>query len=90
MKRPPSGSVQVAGGKSGLQREMPGYVWETLEFPDRAGLVSALVDARQVLPPGARWHYSNLAFALLGEVVARRSGLDYEDYVTERLLKLGA
>jgi CubicO group peptidase (beta-lactamase class C family) len=72
---------------SGLQREMPGYVWETLEFPDRAGLVSGLADAEQVLPVGARWHYSNLAFALLGEVVARRSGLQYEDYVRERLLK---
>ena len=71
---------------SGLQREMPGYVWETLEFPDRAGLVSGLADAEQVLRPGARWHYSNLAFALLGEIVARRSGLDYEDYVRERLL----
>ena len=61
---------------SGLQREMPGYLWETLDFPDRAGLVSGLADAEQVLPPGARWHYSNLAFALLGEVVARRSGLE--------------
>jgi CubicO group peptidase (beta-lactamase class C family) len=71
---------------SGLQREMPGYVWETLDFPDRAGLVSGLVDAQQVLPPGARWHYSNLAFALLGEVVARRSGLEYEAYVQEHLL----
>jgi CubicO group peptidase (beta-lactamase class C family) len=72
---------------SGLQREMPGYVWETLEFPDRTGLVSGLVDAQQVLPPGARWHYSNLAFALLGEVVARLSGLEYEDYVREHLLE---
>jgi CubicO group peptidase (beta-lactamase class C family) len=72
---------------SGLQREMPGYVWETLDFPDRAGLVSGLADAQQVLPPGARWHYSNLAFALLGEVVARRSGLEYEDYVREHLLE---
>jgi CubicO group peptidase (beta-lactamase class C family) len=72
---------------SGLQREMPGYVWETLEFPDREGLVSGLADAEQVLSPGARWHYSNLAFALLGEVVARRSGLEYEDYIQERLLE---
>ena len=72
---------------SGLQREMPGYVWETLDFPDRAGLVSGLAEAEQVLPPAARWHYSNLAFALLGEVVARRSGLEYEDYVRERLLR---
>jgi CubicO group peptidase (beta-lactamase class C family) len=71
---------------SGLQREMPGYVWETLEFPDREGLVAGLAEAEQVLRPGARWHYSNLAFALLGEVVARLSGLEYEDYVRERLL----
>jgi len=71
---------------SGLQRELPGYVWETLEFPDRAGLVTGLAEAEQVLRPGARWHYSNLAFALLGEVVARRSGLEYEDFVRVRLL----
>src|SRR4029450_8732133 len=71
---------------SGLQREMPGYVWETLEFPNREGLVAGLAEAEEVLRPGARWHYSNLAFALLGEVVARRSGLEYEDYVRERLL----
>jgi CubicO group peptidase (beta-lactamase class C family) len=72
---------------SGLQREMPGYVWETLEFPDREGLVSGVADAERVLQPGTRWHYSNLAFALLGEVVARRSGLEYEEYVRERLLE---
>lgn len=71
---------------SGLQRELPGYVWETLQFPDREGLVAGLEQAEQVLPPGTRWHYSNLAFALLGEVVARRSGLEYEQYVRERLL----
>ncbi len=36
--------------------------------------------------PGARFHYSNLAFALLGIVVERASGLPYADYVRERLL----
>lgn len=70
---------------SGLQRE-PGEVWESLEFPDREGLVAGLGEAEQVLGPGERWHYSNLAFALLGEVVARRSGLEYGRYVEERLL----
>jgi CubicO group peptidase (beta-lactamase class C family) len=72
---------------SGLQREPPGHVWETLEFPDRSELVSTLADAERVLAPGAAWHYSNLAFALLGEIVARRSGLEYEDYVRERLIE---
>jgi hypothetical protein len=70
---------------SGLQRE-PGEVWETLQFPDREQLVAGFADAEQVLTPGERFHYSNLAYALLGEVVARLSGLDYERYVEERLL----
>src|ERR671934_1088552 len=72
---------------SGLQREPPGRVWETLEFPDREQLLASLGDAEQVLESGATWHYSNLAFALLGEIVARRSGLEYEEYVRERLLE---
>jgi CubicO group peptidase (beta-lactamase class C family) len=40
-----------------------------------------------VLPPGARFHYSNLAFALLGIVVERVSGVPYREYVEERLLR---
>jgi CubicO group peptidase (beta-lactamase class C family) len=71
---------------SGLQRE-PGEMWETLDFPSREELVGRLGDAEQVLAPGERWHYSNLAFALLGEVVARHSGLEFERYVEERLLE---
>ena len=72
---------------AGLQREPAGEVWETLEFPSREELVERLGDAAQVLPPGERWHYSNLAYGLLGEVVARCSGIEYERYVTERLLR---
>ena len=34
-----------------------------------------------MLPPGARFHYSNLAFALLGVVVERVSGMPYAQYV---------
>ena len=34
----------------------------------------------------AAWHYSNLAYALLGLVVARISGTPFRDYVQERLL----
>ena len=71
---------------SGLQRE-PGEVWESLDFPSREELVAGLADAEQVLSPGERWHYSNLAFALLGEIVARRSGIEFERYVEERLLE---
>jgi CubicO group peptidase (beta-lactamase class C family) len=72
---------------SGLQREPPGEIWETLEFPDEEELLRRLEDAEQVLPPAADWHYSNLAYALLGQVVARVSGVPLHEYVEERLLR---
>jgi CubicO group peptidase (beta-lactamase class C family) len=72
---------------SGLQREPAGAVWETLEFPSGEELVAGLSEVEEVSAPGRRWHYSNLAFALLGEVVERAGGLPYERYVEERILR---
>jgi CubicO group peptidase (beta-lactamase class C family) len=40
-------------------------------------------------PPGTRYEYSNYAFGLLGRIVAKASGVPYEQYVqTEILAKL--
>jgi CubicO group peptidase (beta-lactamase class C family) len=71
---------------SGIQREVPGEVWETLIMPTREELLPRLAESERVLAPGAYWHYSNLAFALLGEVVARISGQPAERYLDERVL----
>lgn len=72
---------------SGLQREPPGRIWETLQFPSREELVDGLAEAEQVLEPGAYQHYSNLGFSLLGEVVARVTGTEYERYVDEKVIR---
>ena len=72
---------------SGFQREPPGDIWETLVLPSREELLAGLEDAERVLRPGASWHYSNLAFGLLGEIVARRSDGDYESALRSRLLE---
>jgi CubicO group peptidase (beta-lactamase class C family) len=77
---------RVLAHLSGLQREIPGEIWESMESPTREQLLVELDRAEQVLPAGAHWHYSNLGFALLGEVVARAAGMPYERYVSERLL----
>ena len=71
---------------SGMQREPVGEVWESLVTPTREELFANLAEAELVLPPGRRWHYSNLAYALLGELVARRSGGTWEEALAERLL----
>lgn len=71
---------------SGLQREVPGEVWETLEMPTREELLPRLAEAERPLAPGAYWHYSNLAYALLGEVVTRVSGQSAEEYLDANVL----
>lgn len=72
---------------SGLQREPPGEIWETMRDHDRAGLLAALEQAEAVLPAGERWHYSNLAYALLGEVLARLDGRRWWDAIRARLVE---
>jgi CubicO group peptidase (beta-lactamase class C family) len=76
---------------SGLQREAVGgpggEVWETLDDPGPEALLAGFEQASKVLPPGRRWHYSNLAYSLLGEVVARRAGTSWEAFLGERLLE---
>ena len=70
---------------SGLQRETQNDSWLTLRFAPPEELVETLAQAELVLPSGARFHYSNLAYALLGVVVQRVSGIPYRDYVRTRL-----
>ncbi|WP_213454086.1 serine hydrolase domain-containing protein [Rhizomonospora bruguierae] len=71
---------------SGLQREPHGDVWDTLRAPDLPGLLADLAGAEQVLPPGRRFHYSNLAFALLGHAAARLRGGPWAEVVADRIL----
>lgn len=71
---------------SGLQREPAGDIWAGGPLPDEATLLAGLERTEQVLPPARRFHYSNLAFALLGQVVAARRGRPWEAVLSERLL----
>jgi CubicO group peptidase (beta-lactamase class C family) len=72
---------------SGLQRETHDDAWLTRRFASVPELLETLHEAEHVLAPGTRFHYSNLAFALLGIVVERVSGVDYAEYVRRRLLE---
>ena len=57
-----------------------------MQAPSREELLAGTADAEQVLEPGSWWHYSNLAFALLGEVVARADGGTWEEALQARVL----
>ena len=72
---------------SGMQREPPGEIWQTLEMPTREELLGRLGEVEQVLAPSTAWHYSNVAYALLGEVVEQLAAKPYREAVEERLLR---
>ena len=72
---------------SGLQREPVGRIWETLQAPDDDELLAGLGEAEQVLPAHLAFHYSNLAYALLGQVVQRLGGRPWEQVLRDRLLQ---
>ncbi len=71
---------------TGLQREPPGEIWESMEPPSREELIGGLEDAELVLLPGEQWHYSNLVFALLGEIAMRAGRAPYEELLQRRIL----
>jgi CubicO group peptidase (beta-lactamase class C family) len=77
---------QMLAHASGLQREPVGRIWENLEAPDQERLLRELEDAERVLPPHFVFHYSNLAYALLGQIVERLEKRSWEETVTERIL----
>jgi CubicO group peptidase (beta-lactamase class C family) len=70
---------------SGLQREA-GEMFVTGVAPTNDELLDAMEAYELVLPAARAHHYSNLAYALLGEVVARRCGGPYTEYVDEHVI----
>jgi CubicO group peptidase (beta-lactamase class C family) len=73
--------------RSGLQREPYGDLWDTVQRPDTGRLVAELSLVERVLPPERRWHYSNLAYSLLGAVVAKLARGTWEEVLGDRLLR---
>ncbi|HEU5265273.1 MAG TPA: serine hydrolase domain-containing protein, partial [Jatrophihabitans sp.] len=71
---------------SGMQREPVGDVWDTLVVPDRDELVAGFNEAERVHKPHHVFHYSNLAFSMLGELVARLDGRSWADSLRARIL----
>jgi D-alanyl-D-alanine carboxypeptidase len=57
------------------------------EFPDTAGLRTAVTAGGSLLPRSSRFKYSNIGYSLLGAVVEAVTGTSYAEHVTQALLR---
>ncbi|WP_434740856.1 serine hydrolase domain-containing protein [Micromonospora sp. SH-82] len=77
---------QLLGHASGLQREPDGPWWERTAGRDLDTLLAGLTPDKTAYPPHHAYHYSNLAYALLGAVLERNRGTGWATVLQERIL----
>ena len=64
------------------------YHWDEPEYDEGAleRYVRSLTDRELLFEPGERFTYSNMAFEVLGDLIAKVSGQSFADYVKEHIL----
>jgi CubicO group peptidase (beta-lactamase class C family) len=80
--------LQMVTHTSGML-DVTNYHWDKPEYDDGAleRYVRSLDDKTLRWAPGKEFRYSNMAFEVLGDLVAKVSGKSFEDYVEENILK---
>jgi CubicO group peptidase (beta-lactamase class C family) len=77
---------QLLAHAAGLQREPDGDWWERTDGGDPEKLLAELTPEKLALAPHHGYHYSNLAYGLLGAVLQKVSGLPWAELLQQRLL----
>ena len=64
------------------------YEWDKPQYDDAAleRYVRRLTNLKLVFAPGEKFRYSNMAFEILGDVIAKVSGESFDDYVQRHIL----
>lgn len=91
-KYPESGPITIRSlltHSSGLPRESAHPYWTgpDFPFPTSAEIEAELGTQKTLYPSSTYFQYSNLGMSLLGEIVEEVSGVPYDQYVTEHILK---
>lgn len=81
-----SGAPEITVGQllshtSGLPSEAAFPYWMDFNFPEMEQILERLPEQETVYPSETKWKYSNLAYALAGEIVAVVSGMPFEEYI---------
>ena len=78
---------QLLGHVGGMQREPDGEWWERTAGVDLETFLADLTPDKVAYPPLRGFHYSNLAYGLLGAVLTRLAERDWTSLVKTRLLE---
>lgn len=64
------------------------YGWDNPQYDDEAleRFIRSLSDFQLMWDPGYKAAYSNIAYEVLGDMIAKVSGMSFEDYVKENIL----
>lgn len=77
---------ELLSHSSGMPAEPPGPWWERSPGVSFAAMVAALDESAAPFQPGQEFHYSNVGYALLGEVVARHRRTSWMAALETRVL----
>jgi len=79
---------QMLGHISGMP-DVQDYEWDKPQYDDEAleRYVKSLSNLPLIAEPGTRRQYSNIAFEVLGDVIAKVSGISFEEYVQKNILE---
>ena len=74
---------------SGLPREAAFAYWSApdFNFPTEKELNEKLIQQQTLYPSSTYFQYSNLGMSLLGQVVSKTTGEDYNEYVERKILQ---
>lgn len=61
--------------------------WQPFEPTKWAQVAAMLPYTHIAFAPGSRWSYSNLGYVILGQIIERVSGDDFEVYIDKNILK---
>jgi len=79
---------QMLSHISGLP-DVRDYEWDKPQYDDGAAerYIRSLTKERLIVDPGTLYRYSNMAFDILADVIARASGMTFEAYMKENIFK---
>jgi len=79
---------QMLGHISGMP-DVQDYEWDKPQYDDGAleRYVRSITDKSLIAEPGTKFAYSNMAFEVLGDLIAKVSGETFEGYVQKHILE---